>query len=84
VAPSEPSREDLERLLHALEKLQRRRRIILAGYAVAALTMIVGQLAALYIYGTWDNPWRGWVFFVPFSLVGGSLWLFGQWAKKIR
>ncbi len=79
-----PSQEDLERLLHALEKLQRKRRIILAGYAVAALCMIVGQIAALYVFGTWDNPWRPLVFFVPFSLVGLSLWLFGQWAKKIR
>jgi hypothetical protein len=77
-----PSREDLERLLHALEKMQRRRRIILAGYIVAALLLIVGQVFALYVYGTWDTPWRGVVFFVPFGSVGLALWLFGVWAKR--
>jgi hypothetical protein len=79
-----PSREDLERLLAALEKLHKKRRIILAGYLVAAVAMIVGELAALYVFGTWDNPFRFWVFFVPFTLVGLSLLLFGMWAKKIR
>ena len=79
-----PSQEDLERLLLALEKIQRKRRIILAGYAVAVLLLILGQLAALYIYGTWDNPWRPLVFFVPFGSVGLALWLFGLWAKRIR
>jgi len=77
------SPEELATLTRAVERISRRRKIMLIGYTLALLVMIVGILASLYIYGV-SPPGRfvGWVFFIPFALVGAILWIFGKWAKR--
>jgi hypothetical protein len=77
------SPEELAVLTRAVERIARRRKIQLIGYTLALLVMIVGMLASLYVYGV-SPPGRfvGWVFFIPFGLVGLILWLFGKWSKR--
>lgn len=74
-----------EMFLEILEITMKRRRIMMAGYALALVIMIVGMLWALYMYGTHEyGTFIGWVFFVPFGLLGLVLWGFGRWAKSVK
>ena len=79
----ELSEEELEVLKRAVERIARRRKVQLYGYTLALLVMILGVLGSLYVYGV-APPGRfvGWVFFIPFALVGAILWVFGRWARK--
>ena len=43
---------------------------------------LAGMLFALVVYGTSDG-FVGFVFLVPFALLGLTLWAFGKWAEKI-
>ena len=77
------SPEEMAVLARAVERIARRRKLQLIGYTLALLVMIVGMVAALYVYGvTPRGRFVGWVFFVPFLLVGLILWIFGRWARK--
>jgi hypothetical protein len=81
----ELSREQLERLIAAIEKVERKRKIMLAGYLVALVLLVGGQAAAFLIFAaTPPDRFIGWVFFVPFVAVGTVIWLFGRWARGIR
>jgi hypothetical protein len=77
------SPEEMATLTRAVERIARRRRIQLVGYLLALAVMVVGMVAALYVYGV-SPPGRfvGWIFFAPFLLVGIILWVFGKWSKK--
>jgi hypothetical protein len=77
--------EDIDKIVRLLERIERRRKILIAGYAVAALVMIVGEIAALYVLGN-APPGRfmGWVFLVPFTFTGAVLWGFGRWANSLK
>ena len=68
--------------LWKLEISVRKRKVQLTGYLVAMLIWLVGMLAALVIYGSVDG-FIGYVFLVPFALVGATLWAFGKWAERI-
>ena len=77
------SPDELAVLTRAVEKIARKRKILLIGYTLALAVMIVGMITALYVYGV-SPPGRfvGWVFFAPFTVVGLILWLFGRWARR--
>jgi hypothetical protein len=79
------SQEQLDKLIAAIEKVERKRRIMLGGY-LAALTLLVGgQVAAFWIFGTAPpGSFVGWVFFIPFAGVGAILWGFGRWSRSVR
>ncbi len=68
--------------LWKLEISVRKRKIQLTGYLAAMVTWIVGMVGALVFYGL-SSGFVGWVFLVPFALVGGILWAFGKWAERV-
>jgi hypothetical protein len=68
--------------LWKMEVALRKRKLQLSGYLVAIGVWLVGMVSALVIYGT-TTGFVGWVFFVPFGLVGLVLWGFGTWADRI-
>lgn len=76
------SREEAALFLHQLEMKLRKRKLQLAGYLVAMGLWLAGMLAALVVYGT-ASGFVGWVFLLPFALVGVTLWVFGKWGEKV-
>ena len=77
------SQEQIDRLIAKIERLERKRKLMLAGYLAALAVLVVGQGTALVVFAT-APPGRfmGWVFFVPFFLVGAVLWGFGRVAGR--
>jgi hypothetical protein len=75
----------IDALIAAIEKVERRRKLMLAGYLASLVVLLGGMAGAFYVYGTAprDQFW-GWVFLLPFALVGGVLWLFGRLARRRR
>jgi hypothetical protein len=67
--------------LGKLEAAIRKRKIQLTGYLVAMLLWILAMMGALAYYGT-HKGFVGWVFILPFGLVGVILFAFGKWAER--
>jgi hypothetical protein len=65
-----------------LEMKLRKRKTQLVGYLVAMALWLAGMLFALVVFGM-SSGFVGWVFLIPFGLVGVTLWAFGKWAEKI-
>lgn len=80
-AVAQLSPEEAAFFLSKLEAVLAKRKIQLTGYLVAMCAWLVGMIAALWYYGTHDG-FVGWVFFLPFGLVGGVLWYFGRRAER--
>jgi hypothetical protein len=77
------SQDQIERLIAKIEQVERKRKIMLAGYLLAAFLLIVGQVTAFFVFATAPSGvFVGWVFFVPFLVVGLVLWGFGRWAGR--
>lgn len=76
------SPEEAAFFLWKLEISVRKRKIQLTGYLTAILIWLVGMLFALVYYGIAEG-FVGWVFLVPFGLVGVTLWAFGRWADRV-
>jgi len=68
--------------LAKLEAALRKRKLQLTGYLVAMIVWLVGMVFALAYYGI-SEGFVGWVFLVPFGIVGLILYLFGKWADKV-
>jgi hypothetical protein len=78
------SPEEAAFFLERLERALRKRKLQLAGYLAAMVLWLVGMVAALIYYGSVDRgQFVGWVFLVPFAVVGVALWGFGKWAERI-
>jgi hypothetical protein len=67
--------------LSKLEAAVTKRKIQLTGYLVAMVVWLAGMVGALAYYGTHDG-FVGWIFLVPFGLVGLVLWGFGRWSER--
>jgi hypothetical protein len=81
----EVSREQIEKLIAAIEKVERKRKIMLLGYLLALVLLVGGQVTAFIVFAMSPRgSFMGWVFFVPFLAVGSVLWLFGRWATRVR
>jgi hypothetical protein len=76
------SQEEAALFLFHLESKYQKRKLQLTGYLAAMVIWLAGMLFALYVYGT-SSSFVGWVFLVPFALVGITLLAFGKWAEKI-
>lgn len=74
--------EEAAFFLWKLETSVRKRKAQLTGYLVAMGVWLVAMLGALVIYGT-TSGFVGYVFLIPFALVGVILWAFGKWADRI-
>ncbi len=71
-----------EFFLKKLEVVLRRRKIQLTGYLVGLVLWVGAMLGALAYYGTHDG-FTGWVFLIPFGVLGAVITLFGRWARKL-
>ena len=77
------SQEQIDRLIAQIERVERKRKIMLAGYLIAAFLLIAGQVTAFFVFASAPSGvFVGWVFFVPFLVVGLVLWSFGHWAAR--
>ena len=77
--------EQIDALITVIERVERRRKIMLTGYLVSLGVLLGGMVVAFYLYGTAPRrQFWGWVFLIPFGLVGGVLWLFGRLARRKR
>ena len=65
-----------------LEAALKKRRLQLLGYLVAMLVWLVGTVFALVYYGS-NSGFTGWVFLLPFALVGVILFAFGKAADRV-
>ena len=72
---------EAEFFLKKLEAALRKRKIMLSGYIVAMVAWVVGMVCALAYFGI-ASGFTGWVFLVPFLIVGVILWLFGTFAER--
>jgi hypothetical protein len=63
-------------------RLEKRRKINLAAYLLALVTMIVGLVGGILFMAAAPHTFRGWIFFVPFAIIGVIFWVFGRWAKR--
>lgn len=68
--------------LHKLEMAIRKRKIQITGYLVAMVVWLVGMMFALAYFGMHDG-FVGWVFLLPFVLVGAVLYIFGRWGERV-
>jgi hypothetical protein len=76
------SPEEASYFVHKLEAALRKRKLQLTGYLVAMFVWLIAMVGALVYYGLVDG-FTGWVFLVPFALVGLVLWGFGRWAEHV-
>lgn len=76
------SPEEAQFFLHKLEAALKKRRTQLLGYLVAMVVWLIGTVFALVYFGTHDG-FTGWVFLIPFALVGVILFVFGRWAERL-
>lgn len=74
--------EEAAYFLFKLESSLRKRKLQLTGYLVAMLVWLVSMLFAFAYYGMADG-FVGWVFLLPFALVGVILFAFGRWADRV-
>jgi len=77
------SQEQIDRLIAQIERVERKRKIMLAGYLIAAVLLVAGQVFAFFVFASAaSGKFVGWVFFLPFLVVGVVLWAFGRWAGR--
>lgn len=77
--------EQIKMFVLALGAAMRKRRILLLGYLTALLCVVLGLAFALIVWANHEpGTFIGWVFFIPFALAGGSLWVFGKLADRIQ
>jgi hypothetical protein len=75
------SPDEAQFFLTKLEAALKKRKLQLTGYLVAMVVWLFGMVGALAYFGVADG-FAGWVFLLPFALVGGVLWLFGWLSNK--
>lgn len=68
--------------LAKLEAVMNKRKLQLTGYLVALVVWLLGMVFAMIYFGSHDG-FTGWVFLLPFALVGVILWAFGKWSTKV-
>ena len=65
------------------ERLDRRRRIEMAGLVAALVVVITGLVAALWAIGTWGQDGHlAWLLFIPLAAAGIVLKISGARAKR--
>ncbi|MBA3455344.1 MAG: hypothetical protein H0T42_19790 [Deltaproteobacteria bacterium] len=75
------SPEEAEFFVQKLEAALRKRKIQLYGYLAAAFLGLATMLGGLVYVGTHEG-FTGWVFLLPFAMIGLVLWVFGKWADR--
>lgn len=75
---------EIDALVAAIERVEKRRKLMLAGYLLAGVVLIVGQIAAFIVFAHVQSPFMAWVYLVPFALTAGILMLFGRLSRAKR
>ncbi len=65
-----------------LEAALMKRKLQLTGYLVALVLWLAAMVLALAYFGATEG-FTGWVFLMPFAVVGVTLFAFGKWAEKV-
>jgi hypothetical protein len=76
------SPEEAAFFLAKLEAVISKRKIQLTGYLVALVVWLITTFLALAYVGTHDG-FVGWVFLIPFLLVGAIIYAFGKWSTRV-
>jgi hypothetical protein len=76
------SPEEAQFFLAKLEAVLKKRRLQLFGYLIALAVFLIGMFFAIAYWGTHEG-FVGWVFLIPFALVGVILVVFGKWGNAI-
>ncbi len=78
--------EQAELFVRALHLAMRKRRMLIAGYLASAISLVLGWLWALYIFGktTGSGEFMAWVFLVPPLLAAIILVTFGRISRGLR
>jgi hypothetical protein len=78
--------EQAEMFVRALHLAMRKRRVLLAGYLVTAISLVLGWLWALYIHGktSGSGEFMAWVFLVPPAIAAIVLVTFGRISRRLR
>lgn len=80
-----PTEEQIAALMRQIERIEKKRKIMLAGYFAALILLVGGQIGAFVVYAnTPPGTFVAWIFLIPFALVGAVLWLFGKWAGALK
>lgn len=74
--------EEAEYFVIQLEASMRKRKLQITGYFVSMILWLGAMMFALVYYGT-HGGFVGWVFLLPFGLVGLNLYVFGMVADAI-
>jgi hypothetical protein len=74
--------EAAQYFLTKFEAVFRKRKIQMTGYLVSLVAWAAGMVFALVVSANMDG-FTGWLFAIPFALVGLCLYGFGRWAEKI-
>jgi len=74
--------EDAAYYVAKLEVAYKKRKLQLSGYLVALVSWLIAMVLALAYFGANDG-FTGWVFLLPFGIVGLVLWGFGRWAEVL-
>jgi hypothetical protein len=81
---AELSPEEAKMFAELMTLALRKRRWLLIGYLLALVAVLVGMVAALYVYGTYGRDhFVGWVFVLPAALAGLVMWLIGRHVKRL-
>jgi hypothetical protein len=81
-AVAQLSPEEALFFLAKLEAVMNKRKLQLTGYLLSLAVWLVAMVGAMIYFGSQEG-FTGWVFLVPFALVGVILWAFGRWATKV-
>jgi len=77
--------DEAAHFLTILERAIRKRRFQLVGYLVALFVLLVGEIGALWYYGSSnEGEFVGWVFFVPLVAVALIFVVFGHLANRTK
>ncbi len=78
--------EQADMFVRALHLAMRKRRVLLVGYLATAISLVLGWLWALYIFGktTGSGEFMAWVFLVPPAIAAIVLVSFGRISRGLR
>jgi hypothetical protein len=78
--------EQAEMFVRALHLAMRKRRVLLVGYLATAISLVLGWLWALYIFGKThgSGQFMAWVFLVPPAIAAVVLVTFGRISRRLR
>jgi len=75
-----------EMFVRALHLAMKKRRVLLIGYLATALSLVLGWLWALYIFGKTrgSGEFMAWVFLIPPAMAAIILVTFGRISRSLR